>query len=98
MEEDVLQENGGPTPSYVIVSIIRARIKDVYAGDVKKALLGDDSQTDALEELIAVGEAVFTFIPYSELDLPLRNAVGLLEKQFDFYRRLLDGRRNLPSA
>jgi hypothetical protein len=47
MEEHVLQDNGGPTPSYVIASIIRARIKDVYAGDVKKALLGDDSQTDA---------------------------------------------------
>jgi hypothetical protein len=99
MEEDVLREEDLPsTPTYVIASLLNARIKDVHAGDVKKALLSEDSGTDALEELIAVGEAVFTFIRYSDLDLPLRNAVSFLEKQFDFYRRLLDAGRNLPSA
>jgi hypothetical protein len=99
MDENVMREEDLPsTPTYVIASIISARIKEVHAGDVKKALLSDDLGTDALEELIAVGEAVFTFIRYSELNLPLRNAVGMLEKQFDFYRRLLDAKRNFPSA
>lgn len=91
MEENVLHPDDLPsTPSYVLASLIKARIKDVHAGDVKKALLSDDPRTDALEELIAVGEAVFTFIRYSDLDMPLRNAVSLLERHFDFYRKLLE--------
>jgi hypothetical protein len=90
MEENVLRMEDLPsTPSYVIADLIQARIKNVHAGDVKKALLSDDKSADALDELIAVGEAVFTFIRYSDLDMPLRNAVSLLEKHFDFYRKLL---------
>ena len=88
-EENVDYPDDFPTPTYVIDAILKARIKDVYAGDVKKALLMEDKGADALEESIAIGEAVFTFTRYSELDLPLRNAVGVMEKQFDFYRRLL---------
>lgn len=90
MENDVLREEDLPkTPSYVLTALINAGIKDLHAGDVKKALLSDDKSADALDELIAAGEAVFTFIRYSDLDMPLRNAVSFLEKQFDFYRRLL---------
>jgi len=89
MEENVDYPDDFPTPTYVIDAVIKAGLKNMRAGDVKKALLSDDKSADALEELIAVGEAVFTFIRYSDLDLPLRNAVGVMEKQFDFYRRLL---------
>jgi hypothetical protein len=44
---------------------------------------------DALGGLIRTSEAAFAFIRYSELDLPLRNAMNQLEKPFDFYKRLL---------
>jgi hypothetical protein len=91
MEDDVLRMEDLPsTPSHVIASLLQARIKDVHAGDVKNALLSDDKSADALDELIAVGEAAFTFIRYSDLDMPFRNAMSLLEKQFDFYRKLLE--------
>lgn len=98
MEESLEIPDEFPTPTYVIASLLNARLKDMRAAAVKKALLSDDKSADALDELIAVGEAVFTFIRYSDLDLPLRNAVSLLEKQFDFYRRLLDDKRDFPTA
>ncbi|HEX2629355.1 MAG TPA: hypothetical protein VHM26_10090 [Chitinophagaceae bacterium] len=92
MEEDIEIPDQFPTPTYVIASLLRARIKDLNAKKVKKALLENDKSADALDELIAVGEAVFTFIRYSDLDLPLRNAVSLLEKHFEFYRKLVEER------
>ena len=64
-------------------------LKEIPAINLKKALVDVEPGMDALGELIMTSEAAFAFIRYSELDLPLRNAMNQLEKQFDFYRRLL---------
>ncbi len=55
----------------------------------KQALLLNNEQLYALDELIATGEAVFNLIRFSELDPGIKDAFYQLEKQFTFYANLL---------
>ena len=55
----------------------------------KNALLLNDEQLSALDELIATGEAVFNLIRFSELDQGIKHAFYQLEKQFMFYSNLV---------
>lgn len=48
-------------------------------------------QRQALDELIASGEAVFNLIRFSKLDTGFKNAFYQLEKQFDYYKERLTG-------
>jgi hypothetical protein len=57
----------------------------------KKAMLPDCEELDALDELIATGEAVFDLINISDLDIQLKNAIYQLEKLFAIYARLAAG-------
>jgi hypothetical protein len=56
---------------------------------IKQALLPNDEQLYALDELIATGEAVFNLIRFSELDQGIKHAFYQLEKQFMFYSNLV---------
>ncbi len=58
---------------------------------IKQALLLNNEQLFALDELIATGEAVFNIIRFSELDPGIKDAFYQLEKQFTFYANLLMG-------
>lgn len=73
---------GGEKPINVLFS-------DIPAICLKKELINGEKHADVLGELIAVTETAFAFIHYSELDLPIKNAMAQLEKQFEFCRRLL---------
>lgn len=57
---------------------------------IKNALLPAGEELDALDELIATGEAVFYLVSISELDDPVKNAIYRLEKHFSFYARLIE--------
>jgi hypothetical protein len=89
-EKNDLQKNGSsthhltttPPPTNIL-------LKEIPAINLKKALVQVEPWMDALGELIMTSEAAFAFIRYSELDLPLRNAMNQLEKQFEFYKCLL---------
>ena len=63
--------------------------KNPTAFQIRDALLADNGQFCPLEELVATGEAVFSFIHQSQMDLSSRNAFYQLEKQFHFYKNLL---------
>jgi len=63
--------------------------KEIPAINLKKALIEEDQWADVLGELIATGESAFTFIRYSALEQPIKDAMYQLEKQFAFYKRLL---------
>lgn len=61
------------------------------AETIKKALLpGPEDDLDALDELIATGEAVFSLIRLTDLDLDIKGAIFQLEKQFAFWGRLAE--------
>ena len=55
----------------------------------KHALLLNNEQLSALDELIATGEAVFNLIRFSELDPGIKDAFYQLEKQFLYYSNLV---------
>jgi hypothetical protein len=57
---------------------------------IKKALLPNDEQLFALDELIATGEAVFSLIRFSEMDKDFKEAFYRLEKHFMFYSNLMN--------
>jgi hypothetical protein len=59
------------------------------ADQIKKALLPAGEELDALDELIATGEAVFHLINISDMDIQIKNAIYRLEKHFNFYARLI---------
>lgn len=60
------------------------------AEEIHQAIMPYDPLASPLEELIATTEAVFTFIRYSDMDMTMRNAFGQLERQFEFYKRLVE--------
>ncbi|MDP4265586.1 MAG: hypothetical protein Q8941_23890 [Bacteroidota bacterium] len=64
-------------------------VSEFSAAEIKEALIPDLELTCPLEELIATGEAVFAFIRHSEMDPLMKNAFCQLEKQFDFYKNLV---------
>jgi len=68
---------------------INILFQDIPAICLKKEFINSERFGDVLGELIAVSETAFAFIYYSDLDQPIRNAMYQLEKQFDFYKRLL---------
>ena len=56
----------------------------------KHALLLNNEQLSALDELIATGEAVFSLIRFSEMDKDFKEAFYRLEKHFMFYSNLMN--------
>ena len=57
--------------------------------EIKAALVQTlNSEPDALDELIATGEAVFSLLSQTELEEDVKNAFYQLEKQFMFYAAL----------
>lgn len=88
-EKNDVQRNGSSSHSIVTTPPINIFLKEIPAINLKKALVKVEPQMDALGELIMTCEAAFAFVRYSDLDLPFRNAMNQLEKQFDFYRGLL---------
>jgi hypothetical protein len=56
---------------------------------IKNALLPNNERLYPQDELIAIGEAVFDLVRFSELDAGIKNAFYQLEKQFEFYKNLL---------
>jgi hypothetical protein len=88
--KSVLPKNGSSTHAVTTTRpITHILLEEIPAINLKKALVEVEPGMDALGDLIMTSEAAFAFIRYSELDLPLRNAMNQLEKQFDFYRRVL---------
>jgi len=59
------------------------------AAQIKRAFVADDDLTEPLEELVATCLAVFEFIRSSDMDMKTKSAFYQLEKQFEFYRKLL---------
>ena len=72
----------------------RIYIHNYSAKDIKHAILPLQGGNCPVEELIAVGEAVFEFINNSEIDLHVKNAFGHLERLFDFYKNLIQSGNN----
>jgi hypothetical protein len=62
---------------------------------IKKALLPPGEEAEALDELIATGEAVFHLVSITELDDPIKNAIYRLEKHFNLYAKILAGADNI---
>jgi hypothetical protein len=89
-QKNDVPKNGSSTHGVTLTRpITNILFSEIPAINLKKALVNVEPGMDALGELIMTGQAAFAFIRYSELDLPLRNAMNQLEKQFEFYRRLL---------
>ena len=65
-------------------------LKEFSADDLKTTLLNSYDEASIWEELVLTVQAMFEFVWHSELELPMRNAVYQLEKQFQFYRRLME--------
>lgn len=65
--------------------------RQLAARQIKKSLLPPGEEQEALDELIATGEAVFHLINLSDLDEPTKNALYRLEKHFNLYAGLLTG-------
>jgi hypothetical protein len=58
----------------------------------KKIMNGQASKDEfvhPLDELIATGDAMFTFIRFARMDEELKKAFFQLQKQFDFYKNLV---------
>jgi hypothetical protein len=72
-------------------SMLPAENYQPSAEQIKKALLPNGEELDAIDELIATGEAVFHLVNVSEMDEQIKNAIYRLEKHFNFYARLVAG-------
>lgn len=70
----------GPAPTY---------IDKIPASILRQALLPLHPVSCPLQELFSTSEAVFEFIRSSDVQLPFKNACCQLEKQFDFYKNLI---------
>lgn len=68
----------------------RKYVQKFDAEDLKKSLLPAHEMRCPIEELIATSEAVFGFIQCSDMDSSLKDAFFQLEKQFDFYKNLIE--------
>jgi hypothetical protein len=91
MEEDDVGYVGDATLSYVTAAWIKAGIESLQGADVKNVLLNEEQRIHALEELIGIGAVVFTVIKDTNLDKRLLKAIARLEKEFDYYGKLLRG-------
>lgn len=60
------------------------------AEELKQSLISSYDLNFPVGELISTGEAVFEFVKISEMDLSTKNAFYQLEKQFKFYKRLVE--------
>jgi hypothetical protein len=67
-----------------------ASIEKIPAKELRKALLPLHEYCKPIDELIATAEATFEFIRCSELETPTRNAFYRLEKQFNFFKTLVE--------
>jgi hypothetical protein len=74
-----------PTPSFSETSI-----EKIPAKTLRKALLPLHAYCKPIDEMIATAEATFEFIRCTELELPTRNAFYRLEKQFYFFKGLVE--------
>jgi hypothetical protein len=68
----------------------RIYIHEFSAEDLKECILSTHELNYPLQELIATGEATFEFIRCTELELHTKNAFFLLERQFEFYKKLIE--------
>lgn len=85
------QNNSNPEPSRAhALAGARFCLKECSADDLKTTLMNSYNEASPWEELVLTAEAVFEFVWNSELELSIRNAVYQLEKQFQFYRRLME--------
>lgn len=91
--QNTLQEKNDPQTT-TAQKPPRIYIHDYPAKDIKNAILPLHSGNCPVEELIAVGEAVFEFINGSDMELRLKNAFGHLERLFDFYKNLIESGNN----
>jgi hypothetical protein len=65
--------------------------KNLTPEQIIKVLLSGDEEINLVDELIATGEAAFSLIRHSEMELDLKCAFHQLEKQYVFYTRLVQG-------
>jgi hypothetical protein len=89
------KKNGGKvntnsSPIVVKPDFARTYVKAVPMEKLKKSLHSIYENNQPLEELLNTCEATFTLIRHSELEVELRNAFWVLEKQFDFWKKLVE--------
>jgi hypothetical protein len=80
------------TPSPVVSKpdFSRTYIKALPTQQLRQSLVTIYEHNQPLEELLSTCEAAFTLIRHSEMEVELRNAFWQLEKQFDFWKRLVE--------
>lgn len=69
---------------------VRLFVHEFSTGKTKDILHPDTVLSSPLQELIAIGEAVFEFIRVSNMDVSTKKAFCQLEKQFQFYKRVVE--------
>jgi len=77
-----------PAPSKVPTTA-RVFVEDFTAAQMKEAVLPLNQLNCPLDELIATAEATYEFLHTADMDRHIRNAFCQLEKQFDFYKNLV---------
>jgi len=67
-------------------------VRELSAEAIKEALYHIHHKgLDPVEEMIAVGEAVFHILQWADIEPSLRDTLYQLEKQFGFYALLAEG-------
>lgn len=89
------KKNGGKvntnsSPIAAKPDFARMYVKAVPADQLKKSLHSIYENNQPLEELLNTCEATYALIRHSELEMELRNAFWQLEKQFDFWKKLVE--------
>ena len=75
------------------VKIYQRQIIQQYSLEELQAAFHTTQITNAVDQLIAIGDAAFEFIWHSELEVDLKNAFHQLHLQFSFFSRLLESAR-----
>jgi hypothetical protein len=69
---------------------IQLFVHEFSTGQIKDMLQPGTVISSPLQELIAIAEATFELARLSKMDQSTKNVLNQLEKQFQFYRRLLE--------
>lgn len=76
-----------PIPKYAFRDLC---MEEIPADRLREAFMPLHEACTPVEELLAVCEATYEFIRTCELDIPTRNAFYRLEKQFYFFKDLVE--------
>jgi hypothetical protein len=83
------KKNDLPENNSTRQNTVRKFIHEFTAQEFQEIILEQHPQSVPIEELIAVGDAVFEFIRTSDIELQTKLAFDPLESQFNFYKFLV---------